>query len=138
MKKKSLIFILTVSMVFIMSAFLTGCDNKDDENVQVKDTISVVISVTYPEESGLEPIKDAKFTIDAGTTVNDVLQLYCNVEGISTTMDTTAGTVTGINGVENQGSDGLNWHCELNGKQVKDPTSQTHVKSGDTVHWTYR
>lgn len=136
MKRKSLV-ILTAMMLVASIFTMTGCQEKDNSG-DVANPIDVVISVSYPEESGIDSIKDVDFTIEDGASAVDAIQLYCNVENISTTMDTTTGEVTGIGGVSNGNYENRQWQCEVNGKSLDTLPSQTVLKNGDIIHWLYK
>ncbi|MGN0658027.1 MAG: DUF4430 domain-containing protein [Emergencia sp.] len=138
MKKKLftslIICLLLCSSVLIMA----GCGDKAEETVIVN-PIEITLSITYPEKAEMEDISEELFKIEEDSTVLDAIQLYCNVNDMNITVETTGGDVQGIAGVENgdYGSSRI-WKYKLNGELCDEPENQQVLKDGDTLEWVYR
>lgn len=119
---------------------LPSC-GKQEEPKEVEHPISITLTVKFPKEAkrkGTFEITQAKFNVENDSNVNEALQLYCNVEDISVSVDTTNGTVDAIDHIAN-GDLGENaaWHFMLNGKKMDKKSSETTLRDGDSVVWYY-
>lgn len=136
MRKKIWTTIISCVLIFTASVFITGCNQ--EETVEIVNPITVSISITYPTEAKLENIVDQEFRVEESSTVSSALQLYCNVNSISSTMDTTSGTITGISNVTNGDIDAAkSWKYKLNGEAVTTPAGEQILESGDKIEWIY-
>lgn len=137
MKKKILTNFIVCMLVFSSIFVVTSC-GKEKEETPVH-PIQITISIDYPEKAELEDVEEASFKIEEDSTVLDAIQLYCNVNELPVTVETTDASIQGINGVENgEYTAKRHWQYKINGKLCKTPENEKILKDGDTVEWIYR
>ena len=137
--KKKVLANLIICMLVLSSIFTaTGC-GKDQEETPIVHPINITISIDYPTKSGIEDVKEADFKIEENSTVLDAIQLYCNVNELPVTVETTDASIQGINGVSNGDfSSERHWQYKINGKLSETPENEKILNDGDTLEWVFR
>lgn len=126
---------LTLTLLFTAVA----CQAEPEEETPIANPIEITISIDYPDQSGQKDIEDVQFKIEENSTVLDAIQLYCNVNEISLTVDTTDASVQGINGVENGDyAAKKTWQYKINGRLCSDGENEKKLEDGDQLQWVYR
>ena len=130
--------LLAILMAMVMCFVLASCSD-DKDKTEAVDTVGITISIDYPVKSELEDIEEEVFKIEEGASVLDATQLYCNVNDIHITVETTDQYIQGINNVENNqyGKD-RHWQYKINGSLCSKPENLQTVSDGDSVEWVYR
>lgn len=137
MKKKALTNLIICMLVF-SSIFVVSSCGKEAEETPVH-PINITISIDYPEKSELEDVEEAAFKIEEESTVLEAIQLYCNVNELPVTVETTDASIQGINGVENgEYSAKRYWQYKINGELCDTPENEKKLEDGDLVEWIYR
>lgn len=138
MKKRTLLsFILCITMITVMT-FITGCEKEQTEDTPSIDSINITFSINYPEASELADETLEPFAIEEDSTVLEITQLYCNINDMPLHVETTSGTVVGINDLLNGDVFAQRtWQFKLNGKLTKTPARQVELHDGDQVEWVY-
>ena len=116
MKKKVLTNLIICMLVCSSIFVVTGC-GKDKEETPIVHPIKITISIDYPAKSGLDDVEEVDFKIEEDSTVLDAIQLYCNVNELPVTVETTDASIQGINGVDNGDySAKRHWQYKINGE----------------------
>lgn len=138
MKKKILTNLIICMLVFSSIFVVTGC-GKEKEETPIVHPIKITISINYPQKSEIEDVEEVNFKIEEDSTVLDAIQLYCNVNELPVTVETTDESIQGINGVTN-GDYGSkrHWQYKVNGKLCETPENEKILKDGDTLEWFFR
>lgn len=138
MKRKKLIcFILCLSAA-AFSLLLTGCAGDNPEEGPVINPVDITISIDYPARSEMEDVEAVPFTIEENSSVLEAIQLYCNVNEMPVTVETTYGTVVGINDLLNGDIFARRtWQFKINGQLRDDPAGEVILKDGDSLEWVY-
>lgn len=137
MKKRLTTGLLLCLFAAAMVCFAAGCGQEEKPDPVVH-PITITISVDYPKSAEPEDITEEEFTIEEGSTVLEALQLYCYVNDMPLIVETTGGTVLGINGVENHGEKGRGWRYELNGSLCAVSENEQRLADGDQIKWMYQ
>lgn len=148
MKKITARRISLVALILILTVMFTACGNKSKDEENIAHPVSITISITYPEGSGVESVKDVPFKVEEGTSALDALQLYCNSNSLALNIDTTNSKVYGIGGINNGDSvestaadEGKKvageWKLKINNKSPKGGEGKAILKEGDKMSWTY-
>ena len=67
------------------------------------------------------------------------IQLYCNVNELPVTVETTDASIQGINGVTNGDyAAKRHWQYKINGELCKTPENEKILKDGDTLEWVFK
>lgn len=141
MKRKNRISnfaVCAAAIALILSLFtLTGCGSEDESVPDVK-SFDISFSVNYPVKAELDDIENDTFKIEEKSTVLDVTEIYCSVNDIPLTIETTNGYVHGIDDVYN-GDFYRNrqWRYKINGKLRADPPGEKYLEEGDTLEWVF-
>ena len=134
--KKTNIFI--VSLIFIsMMIFTVSCGNSGDSGSSSGNSISIVMNIDFPDESGVADIEDVTVSTEDGSSVLDILNKYADENSIEIVTDGTGENpyVTSINGVSE--TDSAGWTYELNDEMVMDAADQCIVSDGDEIDWSF-
>ena len=114
-RRSAYLALCAVLLVFLFAA--GGCGNEQKEETKIVNPIEITISIDYPDKSELEDIVEVPFKIEEGSTVLDAMQLYCNVNEMALTVETTGASVQGISGVENGDFFAQRtWQYQINGQ----------------------
>ena len=137
MKKKVLTNLIICMLVCSSIFVVTGC-GKDKEETPIVHPIKITISIDYPAKSGLDDVEEVDFKIEEDSTVLDAIQLYCNVNELPVTVETTDASIQGINGVDNGDySAKRHWQYKINGELSETPENEKILKDGDTLAWVF-
>ena len=67
------------------------------------------------------------------------MQLYCNVNEMALTVETTGASVQGISGVENGDFFAQRtWQYQINGQLCSENESEKVLADGDALQWVYQ
>lgn len=138
-KNKIYKFILcAAALALICSLFtLIGCGSNEDNTPDVK-SFEITMSINFPVKSELKDIENDVFKIEEHSTVLEVTEVYCSVNNIPLTLETTEGSIHGINDVYNGDfSRNRQWRYKVNGKLSTKPAGETYLKKGDTLEWVF-
>ena len=135
--KRSISFILCVAL--ISAVFLmVGCDSKEEET-PIVNPIQITITIDYPERAEQEDITEQPFNIEEDSSVLEAIQLYCNVNDMEINIETTKGTVVGINGLNNGDLfTNRTWQFKINGRLADESAGKVILEDGDSLEWVYR
>ncbi len=136
-KRSAYLALCAVLLVFLFAA--GGCGNEQKEETKIVNPIEITISIDYPDKSELEDIVEVPFKIEEGSTVLDAMQLYCNVNEMALTVETTGASVQGISGVENGDFFAQRtWQYQINGQLCSENESEKVLADGDALQWVYQ
>ena len=136
-KRSAYLALCAVLLVFLFTA--GGCGNEQKEETKIVNPIEITISIDYPDKSELEDIVEVPFKIEEGSTVLDAMQLYCNVNEMALTVETTGASVQGISGVENGDFFAQRtWQYQINGQLCSENESEKVLADGDALQWVYQ
>lgn len=125
-------------LIFLLTLSLSACgSDPSDDGSDVK-TISVTMSILYPESAHKENLTDYRMQIQEDATVMQILESYSDQEGVNIEVNTSAAPyVTSINDVNADGTS--EWVCEVNGKEkITKEISEYEVGDGDKIVWEYQ
>lgn len=130
--KKVLVIIMTLVMVFAM----TACGGGSDPDASAG-TITVGIEIDYPDESGIADVEEAVVEISEGGSVLDALNAYAVENNCEILMHETANPpyVIGIGGLE--ATDTAGWVYEVNDEMVMESADACVLGAGDEVSWSF-
>lgn len=137
--KKGIRFHVLLCMLLISVLFLiSGCGSQEEENTPNVETISITLSIDYPNKSNRTDINEVAFKLEEDTTVLQLIELYGSVNNLPILVDTTHSTLEGINGVDNgvywkKGE----WQFTINGKYTTKAEGEKALKNGDSVQFIY-
>lgn len=138
MKKKILTNLIICMLVFSSIFVVTSC-GKEKEETPIVHPIKITLSINYPAKSEIEDVEEVNFKIEEDSTVLDAIQLYCNVNELPVTVETTDASIQGINGVTNGDySAKRHWQYKINGELCETPENEKILKDGDTLEWVFR
>lgn len=126
-----------------LGLLLSGCGEKKQNNVlsqkaQSEASMNVYVTIDYPEEANLPDIVNHKFPLDENASILTSLQLFGILLNIPVLVETTNGTVVGINGInEDSIMEGV-WVPVLNDEELARPYSTETLSDGDTIKWLYK
>ncbi len=136
-RRSAYLALCAVLLVFLFTA--GGCGNEQKEETKIVNPIEITISIDYPDKSELEDIVEVPFKIEEGSTVLDAMQLYCNVNEMALTVETTGASVQGISGVENGDFFAQRtWQYQINGQLCSENESEKVLADGDALQWVYQ
>ena len=138
--KKNILRKITISfLVLLISLTAFACGNKKTSNETVVNPINVTMDIYYPQKAKMDNIKNISFAIEEDSSVLDIIQIYCNINNIPVSIETTSSYVQGINGVMEGDKYGDNhiWAFTINDKTVKNGAADQILKDGDHVTWKY-
>lgn len=134
--KKTNIFI--TGLIFISMMFFTvSCGGGDNSGSSSDNSISVVMSIDFPDDSGVADIEDVTVSAEDDSSVLDILNQYADANDIEIVTDDSGGNpyVTSINGVSE--TDSAGWIYELNDEMVMEAADQSIVSDGDEIDWSF-
>jgi len=136
-KRKFICFTLCTAM--LISVFLvTGC-GEQPEQTEIVNPINITISIDYPKKSNLDDITDITFKIEEDSSVLEAIQLFCNVNEMPVNVETTVGTIVGINDLNNGDIYSKRiWQFKVNGELSDHPAGEIILQEGDRLEWVYR
>ncbi|MDD4376803.1 MAG: DUF4430 domain-containing protein [Eubacteriales bacterium] len=130
--------IIIVSLIMCISLSLFSCNSKKEKNGPIVHPISVTISIDFPEKAKIPDIINAEFSVEEGSSVLDLTQLYCNVNDIPVTVETTNNYIQGIDNVINDYFiKGKSWVYTINNEYSNKSQSEYAVKDGDSIQWKF-
>ncbi len=139
MRKKKLIGFVLFLAVSASAVLMPGCQEQKKEEKPVINPVDITISIDYPERSELTDLKEIPFTIEENSSVLEALQLYCNVNEMPVTIETTYGTVVGINDLYNGDIfTSRSWQFKVNGQLSEKPAGEVILENGDSLEWVYK
>lgn len=136
-KRKFICF--TLCLCFIASILcMTSCEKKD-ETPEIINPITITISIDYPKKSELPDVETTAFKIEEDSSVLEAIQIYCNINDMPVNVETTDGTIVGINNLNN-GDFHPNriWQYKVNGQLCADPAGDYILQDGDVLEWVYK
>lgn len=138
MNKRNICTLLCISLLISM-VFLTGCQGKEKAEAPSNlNSVDIILSIDYPKSAEIEDVTEVVFTIEEDSSVLEAIQLYCNVGNIPVTIETTGGTVVGINDLLNGDIfASRTWQFKVNGIFPNKPAGEVILKDGDTLEWVY-
>ncbi len=139
MKKNTFtrLILCVTALLLALSVAACGEKQKDDEAPTVN-SIDITISIDYPESAEMDDVTQDSFAIEEDSSVLEAIQLYCNVNEMPVTIETTGGTVVGINDLLNGDIFAARtWQFKVNGELCTDPAGDVTLKDGDNLEWVY-
>lgn len=141
-KKNSVHALLLLVLVVALSFVLAGCSNNDNDNEAEEDnageSITLMISIEYPNKAKTPDIENFKFKAEEDTTVLEATALYCSTADIECLVNTTENQVVGLNNVHNgELKKNYVWKFLVNGKTVTKDPLEYELKDGDNISWYY-
>lgn len=117
---------LSLICVFVLSLALFSCSEKkdDDDSSEITNPINVTISFSDSENDqveveNFEPIENAEFIVEEGTSVLEATQIYCVANELDIEIDSAGGYITGLLGIsDGDYSDNTGWVYTINGETV--------------------
>ena len=99
----------------------------------------VTSRIDYPKKSEIPDVENTDFKIEENSSVLEAIQLYCNVNDMPINVETTDGTIVGINGLNN-GDFHPNriWQYKVNGELSASPAGEYILQEGDVLEWVYK
>lgn len=129
---------LCICTMLLLPLVLTASCNSQKDDSPIANPIEITISIDYPDKAELTDVEES-FKIEENSTVLDAIQLYCNVNEIALTVETTDGSVNGINGVENNELyTNRTWQFTVNGTVSEEPANTVFLGNGDQLQWVYK
>lgn len=139
MKKKSIFSKLIVcSLILVMSFTFFSCNEKDKTEGKIVHPINVTMSIDFPDKSKIQDIVDAHFAVEEGASVLDMIQLYCTVNNIPLTVETTSTYVHGIGGVMEGDFGKREWQFKINDIFCDTDESEQIVENNDRITWVFK
>lgn len=140
--KKSVLNKIIVCLTALIMMFgllaLTGCGSGKDDDAPDVETFDISVSIDFPVKSELLDQTDETFKIEEGSTVLEVTEVYCSVNNIPLTVETTKGMVYGIEDVYNGDFyKNRQWRYKVNGKLCADPPGEKYLRAGDKLEWYF-
>lgn len=131
--KKITVLLMSLIMVFALAACGGGSGSEGESGT----TMTVVMEIDYPDESGLAEVEDVKVEIPEGGSVLDALNAYADANGCEIVMDNSSEMpyVTSIGGVAATATAG--WVYEVNDEMVMETADACVLKNGDEVSWSF-
>ena len=138
MNKSKFICLTLCLTLFAAVLCTTSCENKGD-TAEIIHPITSTISIDYPKKSELPDIETTAFKIEENSSVLEAIQIYCNVNDMSVNVETTDGTIVGINDLNN-GDFHPNriWQYKVNGQLCADSAGDYVLQDGDVLEWVYK
>jgi len=134
MKGKTITKMIVTLLAILLAFGISGCGTKPSGSDSSLKTIAVTMNISYPQKSGKTDLKDYPMNVQQGATVLQVLEAYCEREGVNVSVDTTQGSyVTGINQV--QATQHTGWVYEVNGQSSVNGADQQQVQNNDNIVW---
>lgn len=131
---------LGICTLLLLSLFLvSGCGDDQKDEAPIVNPVEITITIDYPEKAEPKDVVEEPFKVEAGSTVLDAIQIYCNVKEIPLTVETTDGSVVGINSVDNlvfykKGT----WEYKIDDKISKSPANTQVLTDGNNLKWIYK
>lgn len=137
MKKRKPICAILCIILLTSVFFMTGCGNEPEE-MEIINPITITISIDYPKKSNLDDVNEIPFKIEEDSSVLEAIQLFCNVNEMPVNIETTDGTVVGINDLNNGDIYARRtWQYKINGTSSDLPAGETILQAGDHLEWVY-
>ena len=138
MKKRKPICSILCVLLFLSVFFMTGCGNEPEET-EIINPITITISIDYPKKSNLDDVIEVPFKIEENSSVLEAIQLFCNVNEMPVNIETTDGTVVGINDLNNGDlNTRRTWQYKINGRLSQLPAGEAILQEGDLLEWVYQ
>lgn len=136
---------LSLICVFVLSLALFSCSEKkdDDDSSEITNPINVTISFSDSENDqveveNFEPIENAEFIVEEGTSVLEATQIYCVANELDIEIDSAGGYITGLLGIsDGDYSDNTGWVYTINGETVMVGADEQILKDGDKISWEF-
>lgn len=136
---------LSLICVFVLSLALFSCSEKkdDDDSSEITNPINVTISFSDSENDqveveNFEPIENAEFIVEEGTSVLEATQTYCVANELDIEIDSAGGYITGLLGIsDGDYSDNTGWVYTINGETVMVGADEQILKDGDKISWEF-
>ena len=136
---------LSLICVFVLSLALFSCSEKkdDDDSSEITNPINVTISFSDSENDqveveNFEPIDNAEFIVEEGTSVLEATQIYCVANELDIEIDSAGGYITGLLGIsDGDYSDNTGWVYTINGETVMVGADEQILKDGDKISWEF-
>lgn len=131
MKKQIALRALSILFVFIFAIGLSACGPGpagDDSDLK---SITVTISIVYPEAAKMVNIERFTMNVSEKATVRQVLEAFCEQEGIS--IELSSSSVSGINQVMAAG-DSV-WGYTINDEEKLSIDADRKIEDGDEIVW---
>lgn len=136
---------LSLICVFVLYLALFSCSEKkdDDDSSEITNPINVTISFSDSENDqveveNFEPIENAEFIVEEGTSVLEATQIYCVVNELDIEIDSAGGYITGLLGIsDGDYSDNTGWVYTINGETVMVGADEQILKDGDKISWEF-
>lgn len=133
---------LSLICVFVLSLALFSCSEKkdDDDSSEITNPINVTISFSDSENDqveveNFEPIENAEFIVEEGTSVLEATQIYCVANELDIEIDSAGGYITGLLGIsDGDYSDNTGWVYTINGETVMVGADEQILKDGDKIY----
>lgn len=137
--KKIFIKISVCTILLLSLAMVTSCGENNNEEQPIINPIEITISIDYPDKAEIEDIEEETFKIEEDSTVLDAIQLYCNVNDIPLNIETTDGSVDGINDINNYILyTNRTWQYKINDELIDSPANTHILIDGDNLQWVYK
>ncbi len=139
MKKITFTRLILCIAALSLAVSITACGKQQkEEETPMVNSVDITISIDYPQSSEMDDITQESFTIEENSSVLEAIQLYCSVNEMPVTIETTGGTVVGINDLLNGDIfASRTWHFKINGELCSEPAGDVTLKDGDSLEWVY-
>lgn len=136
---------LSLICVFVLSLALFSCSEKKDDadSSEITNPINVTISFSDSENDqveveNFEPIENAEFIVEEGTSVLEATQIYCVANELDIEIDSAGGYITGLLGIsDGDYSDNTGWVYTINDEMVMVGADEQILKDGDKISWEF-
>lgn len=118
-------------------------EKDDDDSSEITNPINVTISFSDSENDqveveNFEPIENAEFIVEEGTSVLEATQIYCVANELDIEIDSAGGYITGLLGIsDGDYSDNTGWVYTINGETVMVGADEQILKDGDKISWEF-
>lgn len=138
--KKNPIFskLIISSLILVMSFTFFSCNEKDKTSGKIVHPINVTMSIDFPNKSKIPDVIEAHFAIEEGASVLDMIQLYCTVNNMPLTVETTSTYIQGIDGVMEGDYGKREWQFKINDVLCDADESEQIVENNDHVSWVFK
>lgn len=133
-----------VLLVTILLLSVSACEKPEEDVAEVYDNKAeanwVLLTIDYPEESGIQDIVDLKvYTVNDTMTPMNVLMSYGETNCIPVVIsEGSQGYVQGVGGVfENDYNTPSGWVYTVNDEMSMEAASDCQLKNEDKLVWSY-
>ena len=130
--------------VMLLLFTMISCEKPEEAKEEVYENTAeanwVLLSIDYPENSGIEDVMDFKvYSLNGQMTPMNILQSYAETNCIPVVVsEGTPGYIQGVGGVfENDYNSPSGWVYTVNDNEIMEAASDYQLASEDKVIWSY-